>query len=94
MSAIRQTLEDIALAGHIKLSIYMKDAINAFLSPDPTIDPIQLSMLGIQQSLTSIRNKNNNSVIILPSSQHQPMLVRTSFEGVLNMTDYFVEVET
>ena len=62
VSAIRQTLEDIALAGHIKLSIFMKDAINAFLSPDPTIDPIQLSMLGIQQSLSSIRNRNSNSV--------------------------------
>jgi len=62
VSAIEQTLKSIALAGHIKLSTYMKDAINAFLSPNLAIDPVELSMLGIQQSLTSIRNKNSNSV--------------------------------
>ena len=63
VSAIENFLCDIVQAGHIQLSNHMKNAINAFLSPNGTIDPIQQTMLGIHQSLSIIRNnsKTNSS---------------------------------
>jgi hypothetical protein len=63
VSAIDEALRTIALAGRIKLSTYMKDAIDAFLNPNPlrAIDAVQLTMLGILESLSNIRNKNNNN---------------------------------
>jgi hypothetical protein len=61
MNAIHKLLNDIVIAGHIKLSDHMKNAIDAFLNPNKAIDPVKLTMSGINQSITDIRNKNNNN---------------------------------
>jgi hypothetical protein len=40
----------------------MKNAIDVFLNPNGDIDPVQITMNGIYQSLLDIRNKRNTNL--------------------------------
>jgi hypothetical protein len=50
----------------------MRDAIHAFLIPDEATGPVQLKMLGINQSLSNIRNKT--AIVPVTSGQIELLL--------------------
>ena len=54
---IKEALKTYLTAGHTNLTDHMKDAINGFIDNTNSVDPVQLTMSGIMESITTMRNR-------------------------------------